>query len=111
VRGGRVLALPLSDVVQIRAMNGSSIARDALVGAGSGLAAGTLTGYLLKTVGGSGSSPLTTIVAFTVIGGVVGGTISSLEKPGELVDLSGLESPLKQRRILELVSTNAGARQ
>lgn len=87
--GGTVTPLPLSEVVQIRVMSGSSIFEGAMIGAGSGLAAGGLTGFTLQAMGKSGPSPATTMIAMGVIGAIVGATVSAIEKPGDLVDLSG----------------------
>ncbi len=101
VRGGRVVGLDLEDVVQIRFMNGSSMIQGAAVGAGCGLAAGACVAFSLRAFGRDDTPVATTMVVFTVIGGIVGGTVAALEKDGDLISLENLNKSSKAARISE----------
>ena len=101
VRGGMLVGLDLDDGVQIRFMKGSSMINGAAIGAGSGLATGVLVATSLKAFCGDGTSVSTTIVAFTVMGGIIGGTVAALEKEGDIVSLENLDKASKADRIRE----------
>jgi hypothetical protein len=109
VRGGRLVGLDLQDVVQIRFMKGSSMLQGAAIGAGSGLAAGACVASLVHGFGGNSTSVSTTITAFAVIGGIIGGTIAALEKEGDLINLENLERASKAARICEAVKLTAAS--
>ena len=76
----------------------------ALIGGGSGLAAGAAVGYSLRVLDDQGVQPGTLIVAFGVIGAIVGGTVAALEKPGDVIDLSAMNPEQKAILIQDLAS-------
>jgi hypothetical protein len=88
LRGGRIIRVPLVEVVHLRVINGSSTLENVLIGCGSGLAVGALLGVTLPEKGSPEPGATTTLITLGVIGAVVGGVVNSLEKPGDVVDLS-----------------------
>jgi len=73
------------------------------MGSGCGVIVGSLLGLSLNTAEKSGPSTGATCLAFAVLGGIVGGAMAALEKPGELVTLEGRSVDEKIRLIREVV--------
>ena len=109
VRGGAVVELDLDDVVQIRFMQGSSMLQGAAIGAASGLATGAFVASSLNALGRNGTSISTTLAGFTVIGGIIGGTIAALESEGDIVRLDKLDKRSKAGRIRQAAQVAAMA--
>jgi hypothetical protein len=101
LRGGRITRVPICEIVQLRVINSSSTLKGVMIGSGSGLAVGALLGFSLQGKDGPGS--VTTIIALGVIGAIVGGTASALEKPGDVVDVSGMSIEEKRVLVREMV--------
>ncbi|MBF8293729.1 MAG: hypothetical protein HW389_274 [Bacteroidetes bacterium] len=103
LRGGRITRVPLCEIVQLRVINSSSTLKGVMIGSGSGLAVGALLGFSLQGKDGPGPGSVTTIIALGVIGAIVGGTASALEKPGDVVDVSGMSIEEKRVLVREMV--------
>jgi Na+/H+ antiporter NhaA len=103
VTGNRIEPIPLTQVYQIRAVKNSSITDGLLLGSGCGVVLGSLLGLSLYATERSASSTGTTVLAFAVLGGIVGGTMAALEEPGDLVYLESKSADEKIRLIREVV--------
>jgi hypothetical protein len=103
VSGNRLVSIPLTQVVQIRAIKDSSITNGILIGSGCGLVLGGLLDLSLSSMDRSSTPKEATWLACAVLGGIVGGTIAALEKPGDLVSLDGKSSNEKSRLISAVV--------
>jgi hypothetical protein len=103
VNGNQIMPIPLSQLVQVRAIKDSSITNGVLMGSGCGLILGGLVDLSLSSMDRSSSSKGATWLACAVMGGIIGGTIAALEKPGDLVSLDGKSSIEKTRLIRAVV--------
>jgi hypothetical protein len=103
VNGNQIMPIPLSQLIQVRAIKDSSITNGVLMGSGCGLILGGLLDLSLSSTGRSSSSKGATWLACAVMGGIIGGTIAALEKPGDLVSLDGKSSIEKTRLIRAVV--------
>jgi hypothetical protein len=103
VSGNRLMSIPLTQVLQIRAIKDSSITNGILVGSGCGLVLGGLVDLSLSAMDRSSSPKGATWLACAVLGGIVGGTIAALEKPGDLISMEGKSSNEKTRLIRAVV--------
>ena len=103
VNGNQIMPIPVSQLVQVRAIKDSSITNGVLMGSGCGLILGGLLDLSLSSMDRSSSSKGATWLACAVMGGIIGGTIAALEKPGDLVSLDGKSSIEKTRLIRAVV--------
>ena len=103
VNGNQIIPIPLIQVIQVRAIKDSSITNGLLMGSGCGLVLGGLLDLSLSSMDRSSSSKGATWLACAVMGGIIGGTIAALEKPGDLVSLDGKSSNEKTRLIRAVV--------
>ena len=101
--GNQIVPIPLVQVCQIRGIKNSTVTEGVLMGSGCGVIFGSLLGLSLNTAEKPGPSTGATCLAFAVLGGIVGGVMTALEKPGELVTLEGKSVDEQIRLIRELV--------
>ena len=101
--GNRIVPIPLVEVYQIRGVKNSSINDGVLMGSGCGVIVGSLIGLSLNSTEKSISSTGASCLAFGVLGGIVGGVMAALEKPGDLVTLGGKSVDEKIRLIREVI--------
>jgi hypothetical protein len=106
VSGNQIMPIPLIQVIQIRAIKDSSITNGVLMGSGCGLVLGGLVDLTMSSRDISGSSKGATWLACAVLGGIVGGTIAALEKPGDLVSLDG-KSSIEKTRLIHVIVRRA----
>jgi hypothetical protein len=101
--GNRREAIPIEQVCQIRGVKNSAILKGALIGSGCGVVAGIVLGLAVNTSDKSGPSTSATSLAFAVLGGIIGGSMSALEKPEDLVSLENMPREEKIKLIQDVV--------
>jgi hypothetical protein len=110
VSGNRFVSVPLVELVQLRAMRDSSITNGILIGSGCGLVLGGFIDVSLSTMDKPVNPRGVAWLACAVLGGIIGGTIAALEKPGDLISLEGMNSSEKARLISAAVRRAAISR-
>jgi hypothetical protein len=103
VSGNQIMPIPLMQVIQVRAIKDSSITNGVLMGSGCGLVLGGLLDLSLSSTDRSSSSKGATWLACAVLGGIIGGTVAALEKPGDMLSLDGKSNNEKTRLIRAVV--------